>query len=494
MNHPRIAYCSPVNPAPSGISDYSEELLPYLAQYADITLYVEDGLRPSNPMLTHMLDVQPIRKLERAHNKWRYDAILYHIGNSPAHAGIWSMAQRVPGVVVMHDFVLHHFMLWYAANVQHNTEAYVQEMIARYGEDGTHVAQLMLRGRFTEAAFDFPCSEQVIAAAYGVITHSHYVRERVAALRPMLPIGIVPMGVPLLPLGERTAARQHLGLPYDALILASFGHINAYKRVESVLRALVTLRKEYPNIRYLLVGSVSPNYDIQGVIHRMGLQEVVQITGYVPRSSFEEYVTATDICINLRHPTAGETSASLLRLLGAGRPTLVSATGAFTELPPDVAAQVPTGMCEQELLLAYCRLLASRPEVAAALGTQAHTYVAEHHTLQRSAQMYAFFLARLYRWDAVVRLHTDPLWYPAAAADEPHSSVAPALPPASSPLQNTPRLPAVDLPFDLAGLSLGDIAQRLVAMGITEHDDLLISVAEQMYALQTNQTKHKRKG
>jgi hypothetical protein len=55
-------------------------------------------------------------------------------------------------------------------------------------------------------------------------------------------------------------------------------------------------------------------------------------------------------------------------------------------------------------------------------------------------------------------------------------------------------LPAVDLPFDLAGLSLGDIAQRLVAMGITEHDDLLISVAEQMYALQTNQTKHKRKG
>ncbi len=38
----------------------------------------------------------------------------------------------------------------------------------------------------------------------------------------------------------------------------------------------------------------------------------------------------------LRHPTAGETSASLLRLLGAGRPTLVTATGSFAELPPTI--------------------------------------------------------------------------------------------------------------------------------------------------------------
>jgi hypothetical protein len=58
----RLAYASPVNPAPSGISDYSEELLPYLGMYFDITLYVEDGLRPTNPHLTHHFEIRPVSR------------------------------------------------------------------------------------------------------------------------------------------------------------------------------------------------------------------------------------------------------------------------------------------------------------------------------------------------------------------------------------------------------------------------------------------------
>src|SRR5687768_12209095 len=111
MEAPRIAYCSPVNPAPSGISDYSEELLPYLGQYAEVTLFVEDGLRPTNPRLAQHLEVLPLRRLERELRRRRYAGLVYHLGNSPAHAGIWRAAQRLPGVIVLHELVLHHFML-----------------------------------------------------------------------------------------------------------------------------------------------------------------------------------------------------------------------------------------------------------------------------------------------------------------------------------------------------------------------------------------------
>ena len=41
-----------------------------------------------------------------------------------------------------------------------------------------------------------------------------------------------------------------------APILASLGHINPYKRLEAVFRALHDLRESYPGLRYLLVGSV----------------------------------------------------------------------------------------------------------------------------------------------------------------------------------------------------------------------------------------------
>jgi glycosyltransferase involved in cell wall biosynthesis len=474
MRIPRLAYCSPVNPAPSGISDYSEELLPYLGMYADITLYLDEKLQPDNPHIEQHLDVRPLRRLPRDQRRRPFDAILYHMGNSPAHGRIWQIASRLPGVVVLHDFVLHHFMLWYAANIERDVQRYVRFMAAQYGDDGEHMAQLMIRGRFTEAAFNFACCEPVVAAAQAVLCHSRYVQSRVAALRPELPIAVVPMGVPLPQPLERAAARARLGLPADALILASFGHINAYKRLEPTLRALLELRRERPDTRYVLVGSVSPNYDVRGLVQRMGLDDTVQVTGFVPRSTFEHYVAAADICINLRHPTAGETSASLLRLLGAGRPTLVSATGAFAELPPGVAAQVDVGASEGDLILAYCRLLAKRPEFAAAVGAQARAYVAREHQLDQAAQGYARFLARLYGWDAVRRVRPQPLWEPGAPTPDTHT---PAAAPAPASLASTPASspppPAV-----------ADAARALVGIGATEQDEALLrAVAERMSKL-----------
>ena len=145
----RIAYASPFNPAPSGISDYSEELLPYLGQYADITLYADDALKPGNAEMLRHMPLRPLSRLERDQRQQPYDAILYQIGNSPLHAQIWTALQRVPGVVVLHEFVLHHFMLNYAAVVRRDIGGYEAEAARRYGEAGQRVAQLMLRGRLT---------------------------------------------------------------------------------------------------------------------------------------------------------------------------------------------------------------------------------------------------------------------------------------------------------------------------------------------------------
>jgi glycosyltransferase involved in cell wall biosynthesis len=473
MRTPRIAFCSPVNPASTGISDYSEELLPYLAQYADVTLYRASRLKPTNPRLQQHLEVRPLRRLLRDQQRHPYDALLYHMGNSEAHAEIWSMAQRLPGVVVLHEFVLHHFMLWYAATVRGNVQHYVREMIARYGDDGRHIAQLMIRGRFTNAAFDFPCCEPVVAAARGVIVHNHYMQQRVQAMQPQRPTAVVRMGVPLPHPLERGAARARLGLPDSALILASFGHINAYKRQEPTLQALAELWQEHPDMRYILVGSVSPHLDVAGLIERMGLTHAVQVTGYVPRDTFEAYVAASDICLNLRHPTAGETSASLLRLLGAGRPTLVSATGSFAELPPGTAAQVDPDASERDLILAYCRLLAQRPALAAALGAQARAYVAEQHTLDGAAQGYVRFLARLYRWPAVVRVRTEPLWVPGEV---------PTPPPHHPPRRTAPGDRATTPPLPPPAPLVQRTARALAEMGITEQDEALLRAVAQRLA------------
>jgi glycosyltransferase involved in cell wall biosynthesis len=474
----RIAYASPLNPAPSGISDYSEELLPYLARYAEITPYVADQLRPNNADLLQHLDVRPLSRLERDQRRRPYDAILYHMGNSVEnHAAIWEALRRVPGVVVLHEFVLHHFMLGYAAVVRRDVELYRAEAARRYGPEGARVAELMLRGRLTEAAFDMPFCESVLEAAEGVLAHSRYVLERVAALRPDLPAALAPMGVPLPPAIARDEARARLGLPAGALILASFGHINPYKRVEAALRAVQAMRATNLDVRYLLVGSVSPSYNVRAAIARAGLEGSVAVTGYVERSAFEDYVAAADICLNLRHPTAGETSASLLRLLGAGKPTLATASGSFAELPAGVAAQVDLGASEGELIVAYCRLLAAHPELAAALGANARAYVAREHSLDRAAAAYMRFLSARYGWGDTPALRAQPLWEPSASQPpttvERRSDVEQPAPageqPATSDLQSA-------LADALAGLGateddrrlLGDVTRAAAELGMID--------------------------
>lgn len=401
----RIAYCSPVNPQPSGISDYSEELLPYLGQYTEIVLYVAHGVEPAHPRLRQHLEVRTLDELPRMHSTRPFDALLYHMGNSPAHAEIYERALELPGVIVLHDYVLHHFKLWYAAARRGDVELYLREMQARYGERGTLVGRRMARGQLLDAAFEMPLVEDLIERARGVIGHSRLVVERVREVRPEVAAARVPMGVPLPPPIERAIARQQLGLPPDAPIWASFGHINPYKRMEPALRAFKSFRRLHPDARYLLVGSVSASYDLHGLIRRLGLEAAVMVTGYVASEAFSSYVAASDLCLNLRYPTAGETSASVLRLLGAGRPTVVSALDSLDELPDRVCAKVDTGAAEVEQILNYAVLLNRWPMLASELGRNARDFVAQQHSLADAARGYVEFLAQVYGWEppAVLR-------------------------------------------------------------------------------------------
>jgi SAM-dependent methyltransferase len=106
--------------------------------------------------------------------------------------------------------------------------------------------------------------------------------------------------------------------------------------------------------------------------------------------------------LNLRHPTVGESSGSLLRALGLGKAVLVSDVGAFREFPDDVCLKVPVGASEEDLIFEYLNLLASRPDVARALGERAARYVKEECNWDHVAGLYASFLQSVVegrRWE-----------------------------------------------------------------------------------------------
>jgi hypothetical protein len=75
--------------------------------------------------------------------------------------------------------------------------------------------------------------------------------------------------------------------------------------------------------------------------------------GYVPDEEFVNYFAEVDRVVNLRYPTAGETSGTLIRAFDAGKPVAVSDYAQFAELPDDCVTKIPLGSGEVEALVKF---------------------------------------------------------------------------------------------------------------------------------------------
>jgi glycosyltransferase involved in cell wall biosynthesis len=394
----RLAYFSPLPPMRSGIADYSAELLPHLAAHLEVELFVDDGERVDEALAARF-PVRGHRAFPALAAAGRFDAALYHLGNNvDYHAGIYGALRRHPGIVVLHEYVLHHLVRGMTL-VQGDFAGFVEEMRYAYGRTGEAMAKRSVATGVPLDAWSYPLFERAVDASLGVIVHNECTARRVLASRPRTRIARVPHHLSLGALataGEEgaaaaPAARAALGIPAEAFVVASFGFITPAKRLEVSLRAFARLRREVPRALYLLVGEPSPYYDFASVL-TPDLAAGVRLVGRAAIDDFLRHMVAADVAVNLRYPTAGETSGTVVRLLGLGKPVIVSNTGAFAEIPDDCCAKVDLDDSEEELLLAYLRRLATDAGLRWRLGANARRHMASQHTLEGSARAYAEFV------------------------------------------------------------------------------------------------------
>ena len=392
----KVAFFSPLPPERSGISDYSRELLPFLSRWMDIHLFVDD-YTISDHDFEQSFPVWSYRDFPWRWAYHGYDCVVYQMGNNRVHRYMYPYISRFPGVLVLHDQVLHHFLLG-AAFEEGSPGVYMREMTYAYGDAGTRMAWDVLTGGRPAPLFQLPLSERSVNASLAVVAHSRYLADWVHQVAPGVPVRVVQMGIalPEAP-GAIDAVRKSLGLPQKSVVLASFGEATHHKRIPSVLDAVAQLLLDNMDVYYVVVGNVAPDLDIVGAARNLGIANKVRVTGHVSNQEYQEYLTAVDVCVNLRFPTAGENSASALKSMAAGLPTIVSDVGANAELPDSVCFKLPVDAMESHLLAGVLRHLASHPEQRTKLGQQARQYVSERHSLTQAAQGYASFLEQLVR-------------------------------------------------------------------------------------------------
>jgi glycosyltransferase involved in cell wall biosynthesis len=359
----KVAYYSPLPPSRSGIADYSALLLPELSKHVEVVV-----ARPG-----------------RFRREPAADIALYHVGNdAEAHGWIVDALRRRPGVVVLHDFVLHHLVVGLTF-ARGDAAGYLAAMEREGGLVGRLLAYAVLDNKlpplWETRPEDFPLAGEILAHATGLIVHSHYVEERARAIDYPGPIVRIPH--PAWPV-PAIAATQIEGEP----LFGCFGHLNETKRINELVSAFARLRERHPGARLLLVGSLAVR------LARLELPEGVEHRDYVPEEELWSLMAACDAIVSLRSPTMGETSGSAIRALSLGKPLVVSDVGWFAELPGQAVIKVPVDEREEGTLAAALEALTDEG-VRRTMGAAAKELVEREHRLDRVAEAYAAALEEL---------------------------------------------------------------------------------------------------
>jgi len=366
----RLAFFSPLPPKKTGIADYSEALLQELQRLVEVDVY----------------DSEP-----RQFDPGRYDALLYQLGNNEHHEFVYRMALRHPGIVVLHELNLHHLLAEITIKRGH-WDAYIQEVLYEAGPEAARHAERVRQGLAGPDYHGVPMLRRVLESARAIIVHSRYMAERLRSLGFCGPVAQIPHGA-WIPQVDRLSYRYRLGLDETTPLVGIFGFLKPYKRIPETLRAFARLLKLEPRARMILVGEPHPELPLEPLVRSLGLEAQVRRMGYVQPADFTGYMAACDIVINLRWPTVGETSGTLLRAMGLGKPVLVSEVGAFAEFPDGLCLKVPVDASEEDVIFEYLNLLVSRPEVARQIGRQAQQWVQQECNWPRVARLYAEFAA-----------------------------------------------------------------------------------------------------
>ena len=320
----RLAWFTPLPPVRSGIAQYNADLLPALAPSHQIDLFIDGRLQRCHASIgpMEMFDAHDFVWKNREHP---YDLIVYQLGNAPCHDYMWAYLTRYPGLVVLHDGQLHHArgrMLLQPPLPR--PDDYRREFWFNHPHANPDLAELGAVGLLGSLTYLWPMLRIVVESSRGVLVHNDWLAGQIREAHPAAPVDVVEMGVPdpASPPGARQQIRSRHRIAEDVVVFTAFGKVTPEKRVHEAIRALASIAETVPHAHLLVAGEAVEHYDLKAEAEALGAGERVTFVGYLADDEIDDHLAASDVCLCMRWPTSRETSASWLRCLAAGKPTI----------------------------------------------------------------------------------------------------------------------------------------------------------------------------
>jgi glycosyltransferase involved in cell wall biosynthesis len=384
----RIAWFSPAA-GESGVVEYSRRVLEVLQRVAEPVLFcagTPEGFPGGIRAVDFTVDRDELGQLGR------YDAVVYNLGNNYRYHGpIWDVARSHPGILVLHDRVLHHFFVQCFQDRRLGAVSYLDRVNRLYGPAADDVAGHMLDpqqwGMVTgEQLLQYSFIEEAVRVARGVVVHSrwHGKAVRRAWSGPLCELW--------LPAHDQQSSPAQLRREDGRAILLTLGHVEFNKHVDKVVQAFAHDLELSARARYLIAGAYHPDSpyvrELSEQVAGHSLAGTVNLIGYLSPAELVDHAAATDVFVNLRQPNFEGSSASLMYELAFGKPVVVYRSGSFAELPDDVVVKVTPGD-ELDLLLRL-RELVDQEGRRAQIGAAARRFAERRSTQAYVGELLAF--------------------------------------------------------------------------------------------------------
>ncbi len=342
----KIALITPWPEERTGIADYAYDLTFGLSkERVEIHVYTDSVDRPAVP--TNVF----VHAMDRFRGGSDFDHVVYQMGNcSDFHAEMLAVLFEHPGIVHLHDLTLHHLIAYFLYRGQ--VENYYRVLQYWYGPETMRTVRShneLLNSGFwdSEKVASVPFFEPALQHAQGCIVHSNYARDAIKKKFPGLLTKVLPQVYrKMLP-----NAHRQIG---TTIQVGVFGIVQLHKHVDVVMECVADCRAQGLDIHLHLGGALDRGCEsILNVADSLGIQDAFTYHGRLSAEGFLDLMRQVDLCVSLRYPTMGETSAVVSRAIQLGLPTIVNNVGWYAELP-DCVRKLPTERLAMRTELTAC--------------------------------------------------------------------------------------------------------------------------------------------
>jgi phosphatidylinositol alpha-1,6-mannosyltransferase len=256
---------------------------------------------------------------------------------------------------------------------------------------------LLLQHRIRGSVVKRRMAQALIGGAAVLVPISRWTRDLCVSLLGELGLNSGEKDIRVLPLGtdqrhfrpgiDPTTVRSRYGLEEGRWLL-TVARLAAHKGIDTVLRALVALRPEFPDLRYAVVGSGAKLGQLEELARRLGVADRVRFLTGVPDADLPGLYNNAELYVGVSRPTELMVEGfgiSLSEASACGIPVIAGSNGGM----PDAVRDGETGLLVDpervESVVGAIRLLLGDPELARRLGAGGRNAVESFYNWDRVA-------------------------------------------------------------------------------------------------------------